>query len=157
VSDDNKCGTCTACCRVYHIPEFDKPAGIWCTHCDVGKGCKIYATRPQRCVDFECFWLQGQKKNLFGPQMRPDKCKVVFAPSTNPYVMTAITMRGYAEAWRTNKHVLALIARIHKAGVSVAIGAPGAPTQLLLGPDGSRKVVAMTEPDKDGMQWSKDQ
>ena len=152
---DNKCGTCTACCRVYAIPEFKKPAGKWCEHCAIGKGCKIYATRPQRCVEYECLWLQTQTRNLPLPaELRPDKCKVVFAPSTNPRVMTAITMPGRPDAWQDNKEVMKLIGLVNKAGISVAIGPPNADAQLVIKPDGRRYQVKMTPPDEDGMQWS---
>jgi len=152
----NHCGTCTACCRVYAIPEFDKPAGPWCKHCDVGKGCRIYDTRPERCVGFECLWLASQKH---GPAalplaLRPDKCKVVFAPSTNEKVMTAVTVPGRPDAWRS-PIVRNLIARFNKGGMSVAIGPPAADATVLVKPDGQEYRVKMTPPDKDGMQWSK--
>ena len=54
------CGSCTACCRVYSIKELGKPAGTWCQHCAVGKGCKVYAERPKPCVEFTCAWLHSQ-------------------------------------------------------------------------------------------------
>lgn len=52
-----ECGSCTMCCKVLTVPETDSPKGEWCQHCDVGKGCKIYAARPQRCADFQCGYL----------------------------------------------------------------------------------------------------
>lgn len=154
---DNKCGTCTACCRVYAIPEFNKPAGKWCEHCAIGKGCKIYATRPPRCVEYECFWLQSQTqgKPPLGPELRPDRCKVVFAPSTNDHIMSALTMPGRPDAWQA-KVVRDLIDYLNRAGVAVAVGAPASRTQIMLSSDGSQRVVRMTEPDRDGMQWSID-
>ena len=153
--DVNHCGTCTACCRVYAIPDFAKPAGKWCDHCAVGKGCKIYATRPKRCVDFKCLWLlsQSQLSNKFGPELRPDKCKVVFAPSTNERIIGALTMPDRPDAWQ-GKAPLKLINQFLRAGFAVSIGPPAARKQLVLEPDGSRREVRMTEPDKDGMQWS---
>jgi hypothetical protein len=151
---ENKCGTCTACCRVYAIPEFAKPAGKWCEHCTIGKACNIYETRPQRCVDFKCLWLQSQDQpRPLDPELRPDRCKVVFAPSTNERVMTAITMVGSPDAWQ-KKVVLKLIDRLNQASLSVAIGPPNADAQLLIKPDGQRYKVKLTPPDKDGMQWS---
>ena len=152
----NRCGSCTACCRVYAIPELHKPAGTWCQHCDIGKSCKVYATRPERCATFECLWLQSQTREVrLAPELRPDKCKVVFAPSTNPRIMTAITMPGAPLAWQ-GKEVGKLIDRLLRSGVGVAIGPPQGRTQLLLRPNGTRQQVRMTEPDADGMQWSED-
>ena len=58
------CGSCTACCKTHMVQELEKPVGTWCTHCDRGKGCAIYATRPVGCKDFACLWLmsiEGEK------------------------------------------------------------------------------------------------
>jgi hypothetical protein len=52
-----ECGSCTLCCRVLGINEIEKPQGDWCPHCDVGKGCQIYDTRPGECRDFFCGYL----------------------------------------------------------------------------------------------------
>ena len=68
----NHCGTCTACCRVFAIPALNKPAGQWCQHCDIGVGCKIYNSRPQTCVEYECLWLQSQKRDDPREHMRPN-------------------------------------------------------------------------------------
>ncbi len=51
------CGSCTLCCKLLKIPETDSGKGDWCQHCSVGKGCNIYADRPQRCSDFMCGYL----------------------------------------------------------------------------------------------------
>jgi hypothetical protein len=151
---DNRCGTCTACCRVFAIPEFDKPAGKWCEHCAIGKGCKIYQERPERCVGFECLWLLADSRGQpLGPELRPDRCKVVFSPTTNEHVMTVITTPGMPDAWQS-KTVRKLIDRLLGSGMSVAIGPPAARTQLVLKPDGTQQQVEMTEPDENGMMWS---
>ncbi|MEI2296719.1 hypothetical protein [Ensifer sp. MJa1] len=50
------CGTCTLCCRLPDIDALDKPANAWCRHCTEGRGCQIYAERPQLCRDFLCLW-----------------------------------------------------------------------------------------------------
>jgi hypothetical protein len=151
---DNRCGTCTACCRVFAIPEFDKPAGKWCQHCAIGEGCKIYQERPERCVAFECLWLQSHTHGQpFAPELRPDRCKVVFSPTTNERVLAAITMPGMPDAWQS-KVVQKLIGKLLSRGVSIAIGPPAARTQLVLKPDGTRRQVEMSEPDEDGMTWT---
>jgi hypothetical protein len=71
----NECGGCTMCCKLVGVAEIDKPEGKWCPHCALGKGCKIYDTRPPTCEGWDCMWLLG----VFGarPDLRPDKCKVV--------------------------------------------------------------------------------
>lgn len=150
------CGSCTACCRVYAIPALDKRAGDWCTHCDVGVGCRIYADRPPACHDFKCLWLQSQEREnpaeRLAPELRPDRCKVVLCPSTNPSIMGATTMPGAPDAWRRGA-VHAFLKRMVERGLTVAIHTSNSLTSTKWTRDGMR-AVQMTPPDKDGMQWS---
>ncbi len=159
-SPPNACGTCTACCRVYAIksPELNKPAGEWCQHCAVGKGCKVYDARPTVCVEFQCMWLQSQNRSTqpLPVELRPDKCKVVFNMSTNPNVITATTMPGAPDAWQ-RPVVRAMIDRMLRGGLAVSIGPPAASKQIVLGPNGTQRIVEMTEPDENGIQWSKEE
>lgn len=152
----NHCGSCTACCRVFDIPELKKPAGKWCEHCAIGKGCKVYDDRPQMCVEFECLWLLSQKREdpqeHLPPELRPDRCKVVFSPSTNDNIMAATIMPGASGAI-DSKSVLSLIHRLVNNDVAVVIGYPLSTERRMFAPDGIRTVY-MTEPDKDGLQWN---
>ena len=70
---DRSCGGCTACCKTHEIRELEKPEGRWCAHCEIGKGCRIYAEKPKGCAAFECMWLQGVGKE----EDRPDRSRVV--------------------------------------------------------------------------------
>jgi len=56
-----ECGACTICCKVLPIraPEFRKAANVLCEHCDEGRGCRIYQTRPKFCRSFHCEWRLG--------------------------------------------------------------------------------------------------
>lgn len=147
------CGSCTACCRVYAIPSLDKPAGKWCEHCAIGEGCKVYETRPALCVDFQCLWLMSQSKDAPLPaELRPDRCKVVFSPTTNPDIMAGITMPGAPDAWR-RKAARDLIDTMVKNKYRVVIGPPASLTKTMIDHRGEREVE-MTEPDENGMQWS---
>jgi len=49
------------CCKLPSINFMKphKPSYQWCKHCDIGVGCKIYKTRPQKCKDFLCLYLGG--------------------------------------------------------------------------------------------------
>ena len=53
-----ECGDCTICCRVLPISteRFRKTTNELCKHCDEGKGCRIYQSRPGFCRDFYCGW-----------------------------------------------------------------------------------------------------
>ena len=51
------CDGCTMCCKVIGVTMIGKPRGQWCPHCDVGKGCGVYQTRPSACRNFSCRFL----------------------------------------------------------------------------------------------------
>jgi hypothetical protein len=150
----NHCGSCTACCKVFAVSEIpNKTAGTWCQHCDIGVGCKVYEVRPKVCADFECLWLQSQKRggaSRLAAELRPDRCKVVFAPSTNPRVMAALSMAPLA--WE-RPVVRKLIDVLVSCGTAVVAGAPAATDKLMFTAAGQHEVK-MTPPDKDGMQWN---
>ena len=152
----NHCGGCTACCRVFEIPELKKPAGTWCQHCAIGKGCKIYDDRPQMCVEFECLWLLSQKREdpreHLPPELRPDKSKVVFSPSTNDHIMAATVMPGAGNVLDRNG-VRNLIDNLVRGGMAVVVGLPRSTIRTMYDRNGVREV-RMTEPDADGMQWN---
>lgn len=50
------CGSCSLCCILPDIEEFDKPANQPCRHCQSGGGCDAYDVRPSTCRDFYCLW-----------------------------------------------------------------------------------------------------
>jgi hypothetical protein len=68
------CGSCTFCCKVLGIEALEKPAGRWCVHCRPGRGCGIYADRPEECATFACQWLADP---AFPEALRPDKARVM--------------------------------------------------------------------------------
>ena len=70
------CGGCTMCCKVYALPEFGKPPGVWCKHCAPGKGCKIHDSPPEQCRLFFCLWMtDGAMPN----DWRPDRARFVLS------------------------------------------------------------------------------
>jgi hypothetical protein len=80
----NHCGGCNMCCKIPDIAELSKPRNQWCSHCDTGKGCRIYETRPSPCRDFECLWLESQRERHPLPaQLRPDRCKMMLTFAQN--------------------------------------------------------------------------
>ena len=151
------CGSCTACCRIFAIPEIDnKPAGQWCQHCAVGVGCRVYQQRPKVCVDFKCLWLLSREREdpgeHFPEMLRPDQCKVVFSASTNENIMAATTMPGSPDAWQ-RKPVRKLIGTLVRAGYRVVVGQPASTDRIMFDHRGQRDVK-MTPPDQDGMQYN---
>lgn len=153
----NHCGTCTACCRVFAIAEMPKKkAGQWCEHCAIGKGCKVYDDRPETCRTFECLWLlsQGREdpREQLPPDMRPDRCKVVFSPSTDPSIMAGTVLPGANDPLKHNG-VRSLIGDLTRNGMRVVVGLPAATRRTMYDRNGLHEV-RMTEPDENGMQWN---
>lgn len=72
VVNGRQCGACTICCKILAInaKELKKTASVLCQHCDEGRGCRIYATRPEVCRGFYCEWRLNP---LIPATWRPDK------------------------------------------------------------------------------------
>jgi len=91
------CGPCALCCKVYALPEFEKPPGVWCRECAPGKGCRIHERAPERCQKFFCLWMTD---GALPEAWRPDHAKFVlsiFPP--NGFVYGQIDP-GSPAAWR---------------------------------------------------------
>ena len=73
ITTRRSCGGCTTCCKTLGVDALDKKEGEECRYCDTGKGCKIYASRPQICIDYACDWLNGAGTE----DERPDKTGIV--------------------------------------------------------------------------------
>ena len=83
------------CCKVQAIPELNKPRDRWCTHCDIGNGCKIYADRPQTCSDFFCIYLLDA---AVGEHWRPSHARMVMSSDAQGMYVHVDPAR--ADAWR---------------------------------------------------------
>ena len=91
------CGGCTLCCKVYALPELEKPPGVWCRHCAPGKGCKIHDALPEQCRRFNCLWMTD---GTMPDEWRPDKAKFVLSVyPANGFVYGQVDP-GSPVAWR---------------------------------------------------------
>ena len=129
--DGNRvCGSCTICCKVPAIPEFDKPCHRWCTHCEPGRGCSIYAERPQRCRDFLCLWMQWP---ALDDKLRPDRSGVLLMPRPHPLhgriVMAMVAKGDHARAQR--RHMVEILKGIQADGFKVFVN-DGTTTKQLM-------------------------
>lgn len=88
------CAGCTMCCKLLDIPELQKPALRWCTHCDIGTGCKIYETRPAPCAAFACAYLTSPALDA---RWYPADCKLVVAFDE---AANRIYVHAENDAWR---------------------------------------------------------
>jgi len=79
------CGPCTICCRLLECRTFGSPINEWCKHCD--QGCTIHPDRPEECRNFNCAWKLDDNAH---PNLRPDKCHVVFEALSEDVVLATL-------------------------------------------------------------------
>jgi hypothetical protein len=94
-SAGRQCGECTLCCKIMAIEQLAKPVNSWCPHCKPGRGCLIYASRPNECRTFSCLWLVN---DLLDERWKPSKSRLVLTTSED-----GIEVRcdpGFPGAWR---------------------------------------------------------
>lgn len=158
----NACGSCRMCCKLMTVKDHpvDKRDGQWCEFCDKAKGCTIYETRPETCRAFKCAWLESQELGPDGAlplELRPDKSKVIFAASTDPYVIMAYVDPGFKGAWQAH-NVMALINVFLNRRVRVCVSQEESTTKIVLYKDKNgvihRGMRKFTEPDENGIQWT---
>jgi hypothetical protein len=122
---------CHKCCDILDIEGFDKPALTRCPHTLLGQGCAIYETRPVACRTFECTWLASQRGqgpngeawDRMPPEMRPDRCGVLFAPVDREKPDKRIHVhvdRHRPDAWQ-RRDVKTWIERIVGRGITVIL------------------------------------
>lgn len=94
------CGSCTLCCKVIAVEDFQKPPGVWCAHCVRGKGCGIYQTRPTDCRTFFCEWMLAPS---LGPEWKPERAKFALVVGEGGH-LTAFVDPGFPGAWRATPY-----------------------------------------------------
>lgn len=82
-----KCGECTLCCKTCKIEEVNSSNGVYCRFCNLSVGCEIYDQRPEECEIFKCCYLQ---MNNVHPDLRPDRCGVVFEKINDTLILGSI-------------------------------------------------------------------
>lgn len=73
------CGTCKECCKgalKIEVPGCVVHNGNHCPYLtgEGSKGCSIYASRPKKCADFYCWWINDESAP---DDMRPDKLNII--------------------------------------------------------------------------------
>jgi hypothetical protein len=115
----HSCGSCTLCCKLMEVRDLPepKPRDQWCGHCIQGKGCGIYASRPNSCRIFDCVWLQ---KPRLPDSLRPDRSKVVLTTLEADKALVANVDPGYPDAWR-RPEMASLLKLNMRRGVKVLV------------------------------------
>ncbi len=91
------CGDCSLCCKVFKVPELDKPKGVWCRHFVKGTGCGVHATRPPVCRNYQCVWTLAAPLD---EQWRPDRAGFVINPLPVATEMELVADPGRPDDWR---------------------------------------------------------
>ncbi|PWE53795.1 hypothetical protein DEM27_22985 [Metarhizobium album] len=107
------CGTCTLCCRLPEIEEFDKPANIPCRHCMPGTGCAIYADRPSGCRDFFCLWMSDPD---LPDEWEPAQSNLMIC--RHGQQMTVLVDPEHPDVWKAEPYASGLNAMAKKAATS---------------------------------------
>ena len=92
-----ECGSCTLCCKVYHVADINKVAGKWCRHCKPGRGCGIHDARPAQCADFNCLWRTEEGLTA---DWKPERAKMVLSVFPQNGFIYAQVDPGAPQAWR---------------------------------------------------------
>ncbi len=97
-----ECDGCTLCCKVLSIDVLEKPAGTWCANCDIGKGCKIYASRPGNCVAFQCAYLIDPDLD---ERWKPSTARFVLVSTENSRRIIAHMDPQRPDAWKREPYL----------------------------------------------------
>jgi hypothetical protein len=88
------------------IVELDKPRGKWCDHAMPGRGCAIYAQRPESCRVFSCLWLLDE---ALGPEWKPEKSKLVIVPDNDTRATRVYVDASSPDAWKKEPYFSSLL------------------------------------------------
>ena len=113
VVEGRACGECTLCCKILKIGEIGKPQFEWCPPCAVGKGCTIFADRPQTCRTFLCSYLVSPD---LGEEWKPSKARFVLTYDKGPNRISVHVDPGRIDAWRKEPY----FTQIRRWGQTVA-------------------------------------
>jgi hypothetical protein len=96
-TEPRECGSCGMCCKLFHIPAVEKPAGKWCRHWAAGAGCSIRPDRPQQCRDFFCLWMTDPS---VADAWKPDRSRIVLSVFPGNGFLYAQVDPSTPQAWR---------------------------------------------------------
>ena len=85
------------CCKIFPVPELQKPEGKWCIHCAVGHGCSVYADRPGLCRDFYCEYLINKDLE---EHWKPSIARMVVTKSVHEKLCRIFVDRNNNERWK---------------------------------------------------------
>jgi hypothetical protein len=103
------------------VHELAKAANVWCEHCIIAQGCRIYATRPHSCRTFDCVWLQTQRgQKPLAPELRPDISRVVMSTTNGGEDIVLNVSPERPDAWKQGA-MGKLVERMRADGLAVIL------------------------------------
>ncbi len=96
-ADLKECGTCTLCCKVYDIDDFEKKAGKLCHNVRSEGGCGVWGLHPKTCQEFKCLWLRHDDMD---GRWRPDVAGFVLRLEPNGTTLDIDVDHDRPDAWR---------------------------------------------------------
>jgi len=79
------------------VVALAKPRHVMCDHCEVGKGCNIYAARPGECERYNCLYLTNEN---VGPHWKPATSHMVLTYDAAANKTSIYVDEAHLEAWR---------------------------------------------------------
>jgi hypothetical protein len=104
IAPGRACGECSLCCKLLHVVELEKPAGVWCDKCRPGHGgCSIYETRPSICRAYSCGWLMSAS---VGEEWYPLRSHMILSlgPLNGVLTCTVSVEDDHPWSWREQPH-----------------------------------------------------
>ena len=138
MSDARQCGSCSLCCKLPSVRDFNKPIDTWCSHCRPGKGgCSIYADRPNMCRAFVCGWLASDK---IPPEWFPAKSKMILQQRGERHIFVAVDPT-FPNVWRNEPYHSDIRRWARENLVEIRIGR----RFIYLTPDGRERETTRTQ------------
>jgi hypothetical protein len=97
LSAPKSCGECSLCCKLLGIAELSKVPGVWCSHVIHGRGCGVYADRPESCRSYQCLWTLAAPLD---ERWRPDRAGFVLSTGRVEGEVLILVDPDSPDAWR---------------------------------------------------------
>src|SRR5262249_26961632 len=102
IVDGRSCDGCTMCCKIFPIPEREKPEGQRVHHCAIGRGCRIYEDRPGLCRDFYCEYLINADLD---EHWKPSTSRMVVTKSVQDKVCRIYVDADRKDRWKSKPYL----------------------------------------------------
>lgn len=146
---NRSCEGCTLCCKIVAVPALNKPRLQWCTHCEIGVGCKIFGhpERPSECAGYFCWYRQSP---ALGEEWHPNVSHMAISFEERAKRINVCVDPDHALSWREEPYysgIKAMALMILRQGGHLVVwqGADGVGVlphkDVMLGPPTGNQVI----------------